>query len=123
MNTIDEYIAAQSVEIQPLLEKIRETIRAAAPNCVERMAWGMPTFSHERLGKDIIHFAAAKKHIGVYPGYLHHLTPFTERIRDYAANKSTLQFQYGKSIDYELIADITRWRVLCVEDGGGAFGE
>ena len=45
ISTIDEYIAAQNEDVQPLLRKIHETIRVSAPNATEKMSWQMPTFS------------------------------------------------------------------------------
>lgn len=64
-NNIDAYIAAQPEDMQLLLQKIRETIRTAAPEAKEKISWQMPTFWQ---GENLIHFAAFKKHIGLYPG-------------------------------------------------------
>jgi uncharacterized protein YdhG (YjbR/CyaY superfamily) len=61
---IDEYIASFSPEIQSILEKIRLTIREAAPEAEEQISYQMPTFT---LMGNLIHFAAFKKHIGLYP--------------------------------------------------------
>ena len=58
---IDEYIAAQDEKIQPRLNEIRSVLRAALPDAEERISWSMPTYWK---GKNIIHFAAFKKHIG-----------------------------------------------------------
>jgi len=107
---IDEYIAAQSEEIRPILQKVRETIRAAAPNAVEKISWSMPTFWQR---ENLIHFAAFKKHLGIYPGDLS-LAPFEKRLAGYRRSKGAIQFAYEKPIDYELITDITSWRVSCV---------
>jgi len=43
-NSVDEYIAAQPENVRPLLQSIRETIRAAAPEATEKISWRMPTF-------------------------------------------------------------------------------
>ena len=61
---IDEYIAAFSPEVQSILEKIRLTIRQAAPEAEEKISYKMPAFT---LDGDLIYFAAFKKHIGIYP--------------------------------------------------------
>lgn len=110
--TIDEYIEAQPEDVRPILVKIRETIRAAAPNATEKISWRMPTFWQ---GENLIHFAAFKRHISIFPGDLS-LAPFKERLAGYLSKKGTVQFPYDKPIDYELITDITRWRVSCVSE-------
>ena len=105
--SIDEYIAAQAEDVQPILIKVRETIRAAAPDATEKIAWQMPTYWQ---GEDLIHFCAQKHHLGIYPGYVERL-PFRDRISKYKTSKGAIQFPYDKPIDYDLIADIARWRV------------
>ena len=114
MNTIDEYIADQPEEIRPVLYKIRKTIRGVAPDATEKIAWRMPTFWQ---GKNIIHFAAFKKHIGIYPGELSQI-PFQDRLKDYHTTKGAIQFPFDKPVDYQLIADITRWRLSHVIANG-----
>ena len=107
--TIDEYIAAQPAEVQPLLEAVRETIRAAAPGATEKISWQMPTFWQ---GENLIHFAAFKNHLGVYPGDLS-LAPIEDRLEGKRRTKGAIQFPYNEPVDFELIADITRWHVFC----------
>ena len=58
--SIKEYISEQDKTIQPKLELIYNTIHDAIPDAEERLSWGMPTFWK---GRNIIHFAPAKKHI------------------------------------------------------------
>jgi uncharacterized protein YdhG (YjbR/CyaY superfamily) len=107
INTIDEYIAAQTEEVRPLLQSIREAIRAALPDAAEKIAWRMPTFWQ---GENIIHFAAFKKHIGLYPGE-EAVTTFSERLRGYKTSKGAVHLPLDKPIDYKLIADIARWSI------------
>ena len=114
-NSIDEYIAAQPDDVRPLLHGIRETIRAAAPEVTEKISWQMPTFWQ---GENLIHFAVFKKHIGLYPGG-EATAVFAERLVGYKTSKGAVQLPLGKPIDYELIADIVRWRVNQVEKGRG----
>ena len=110
---IDEYIATQSVDFQPILIKVRETIRAAAPDASERISLQMPTFWQ---GENLIHFCAQKNHLGIHPGALDRFpSELTKRLAGYKTSKGAIQFPYDKPIDYELIADITQWRVSVVE--------
>lgn len=107
INSLDEYISEQSGEIQPLLQKIRETIHAAAPDALEKISWRMPTFWQ---GENLIHFAAFKKHIGIYPGD-EAVHAFEDRLSEYKHAKGSIQFPLSKPIDYELISDLTKYRV------------
>ena len=109
-SSIDEYIAAQPEDVRSILCKIRKTIQKAAPKAVEKISWSMPTFWQNGY---IIHFAAFKKHIGIYPGDLSH-TPFEQKLSGYRTTKGAVQFPLNKPIDYSLIAEITRFRVQAV---------
>ena len=111
VESIDDYIAGQPAEVQSILKEIRKTIREAAPDATEKISWRMPTFWQ---GENLIHFAVHKKHIGLYPGDLSNL-PFGERLEGYQRTKGAIQLPLDKPVDYGLIADITRWRVACVE--------
>lgn len=106
-NSIDEYIAAQPDDVRPLLQSIRETIRAAAPEATEKISWKMPKFWQ---GDNLIYFAVFKKHIGLYPGG-EATAVFAERLTGYKTSKGAIQLLLGKQINYELITDIVRWRV------------
>lgn len=92
ISTIDEYVAAQSEEVQPLLNKIRETIRSAAPNAVEKISWQMPTFWQ---GENLIHFAATKKHIGIYPAG-EAVGVFAASLTGYKTSKGAIRFPLNK---------------------------
>ena len=63
--TIDEYIRTFPEDVQSILEKIRRTIREAAPGAVEAISYQMPTFKLN--GRNLVHFAGWKDHIGFYP--------------------------------------------------------
>lgn len=116
-NSIDDYIAAQPEDIRPILEQIRKTIREAAPEAVEKISWQMPTYWQ---GENLIHFAAFKKHIGLYPGG-EATTEFAERLVEYKTSKGTIQLPYRKEVDHQLIADIVRWRVRQQRQGREGF--
>lgn len=107
VGTIDAYIAAQPEEVRPLLQSVREIIRAAAPDAAEKISWQMPTFWQ---GENLIHFAAFKKHIGLYPGG-EAVGVFAQRLQGYKTSKGAIQFPLDRPIDHALIADIVRWRL------------
>jgi uncharacterized protein YdhG (YjbR/CyaY superfamily) len=104
---IDEYIAGYPAEVQAILEKIRETIRSAAPEATETINYGVPTF---RLGGNLVHFGAYKKHIGFYP------TPsgiekFKGELAGYEGAKGSVKFPLDQPIPYDLIKKIVVFRV------------
>ncbi len=107
--SIDEYIAAQDKKVQPALNELRSSLRAALPDATEKISWSMPTFWK---GRNIIHFAASKKHIGVYPGG-EATAVFADELGDYDVSKGTIRLPYDKPLPAELIGRIARW---CYEE-------
>ena len=103
--TIDAYIDAQSEAVQLRLREVRAILRSAIPEAEERISWSMPTFWK---GRNLIHFAASKKHLGLYPGG-EATTVFAGRLADYDVSKGTIRLPYDEPLPGELIADIARW--------------
>lgn len=104
---IDEYIARFPPDIQAILQQIRAVIRQAAPGATEKISYQMPTFY---LNGNLVHFAAFKKHIGLYPAPSG-VEAFQEELAPYRKAKGTIQFPLDKPIPYDLIARITAFRV------------
>jgi uncharacterized protein YdhG (YjbR/CyaY superfamily) len=105
--TIDEYISAFDPEVRAVLEKVRQTIRDAAPEAREVISYQMPAFKQHGM---LVYFAAWKKHIGLYP-------PITGDARlqkaaaRYAGEKGNLWFPLDQPIPYDLIERIVKYRV------------
>ncbi len=102
---IDEYIAAQVEGLQPRLRQLRSIIQNAIPDAEERMSWSMPTYWK---GRNIIHFAAAKKHIGLYPGD-EAMVEFADELKDYDVSKGTIRLPHDRELPAELIIRIAQW--------------
>ena len=64
--TIDEYIAQQPAAVQPALHTIRAQMQGLLPGSEETIGYAMPTYTLKK--RNIVHFAAFKKHIGIFPG-------------------------------------------------------
>lgn len=103
--TINEYIREQDPALQFRLNEVYDVIRMAIPEAEERISWGMPTFWK---GRSLIHFAPAKKHIGIYPGP-EAIEAFADRLGEYKTTKGAIQFPHQKELPLELIAEIARW--------------
>jgi uncharacterized protein YdhG (YjbR/CyaY superfamily) len=105
--TIDEYIAGFSPDVREILEKIRMTIRQAAPGAAETISYAMPTFT---LKGNLVHFAAFQKHIGFYPAPTG-IEKFRKELSPYAGGKGTARFPLDMPIPYDLISEIVQFRV------------
>jgi uncharacterized protein YdhG (YjbR/CyaY superfamily) len=106
--SMDEYIASFPQETQKVLEEVRATIKAVAPDAKEKISYQIPTF--ELNGRNLIHFAGWKKHVSLYP------VPagdeaFEKKISKYVAGKGTLKFPLDKPLPMKLISKIVEYRV------------
>lgn len=111
IETIDQYIAQFPTDRQEIMQRIRQIIRAAAPQAEERIRWEMPTYWQK---ENLVHFANGKNHIGFYPAP-EAIEYFADKLTEYKTSKGAIQFPVAKPIPYELIEEITRWRVQKVE--------
>jgi uncharacterized protein YdhG (YjbR/CyaY superfamily) len=105
--TIDEYIKTFPADIQGILEKMRQTIKEAAPEATEAISYRIPTFT---LNGNLVHFAAFKSHIGFYP------TPsgtesFRKELSPYKGGKGSVRFPLDRPIPYALVKKMVAFRV------------
>ena len=106
--TIGDYINAFPKDIKVILQTVRQTIKKAAPEAKEAISYQMPTFKLN--GKNLVHFAAWKTHIGFYP------TPsgtekFKKEIVKYAYAKGSIRFPMDAPMPLTLITEIVKFRV------------
>jgi uncharacterized protein YdhG (YjbR/CyaY superfamily) len=112
--SVDEYIASQPADVQPILQEIRTQAHAAVPDAGEMISYGIPTIT--RNGHYVVYFAAWKHHVSVYP------VPrgdeaFQREIAPYLVAKGTLKFPLGKPVPYELIGKVAA-RLAAERHGG-----
>lgn len=105
--TIDAYIASFPPEVRSILFEMRRVVAEAAPMATERIRYGIPTFHWK---ENLVHFAGYRRHIGFYP------TPtgieaFQDRLASLKTSRGAVQFPLAEPIPYDLVAEITRWRV------------
>ena len=113
--TVDEYILSQDEEVRDCLERVRAAIREALPDAAEKISWSMPTYWK---GRNILHFAAQKKHIGLYPGP-EAVARFTEKLdrAGWPYSKGSIRIPYDRELPLALIAEIAAW---CRDTGNHA---
>ena len=107
-SSIDEYIASFPQDIQRIMNQLRETIKAAAPDAGEKISYNMPTFTLN--GKYLVYFAGWKNHIAFY-GAPKGNPEFNEDLSAYESGQGTLQFPYEKPMPLDLITKIVKFRV------------
>src|SRR5271167_1274944 len=104
---IDDYISKFPADVQAILQKVRETIRQAAPEAKETISYMMPAFKQHGI---LVYFAAWEKHIGLYPPISGDKT-LEKAVAHYAGPKGNLQFPLDEQIPYDLIERIVKLRV------------
>ena len=105
--TIDEYISGFPSDVQVVLQTLRQTIHQTAPDALEKISYGMPTFT---LKGNLVHFGAFKTHIGFYP------TPsgiekFKDELAVYKGAKGSVQFPLDEPLPLDLVRRIVEFRV------------
>lgn len=111
--TIDEYIQDFPKEVQFILQEIRQTIQQTAPEAEEAMSYAIPTFKLH--GKNLVHFAAFKNHIGFYS------TPsgieaFEKDLAKYKQGKGSVQFPLDQKMPLALIRKIVRYNISRIQE-------
>lgn len=106
-NTIQAYIEGFPEDIQLILTQVYQTIKKAAPDAEERISYAMPTFT---LNGNLIHFAAFKNHIGLYPTP-NGIEAFREELSKYKGAKGSIQLPLNQTMPLDLIARIVKHRV------------
>jgi len=105
--TIDEYIGTFPKNVQDILQKLRQTIRKAAPEAEETISYQIPTF---KLNGNLVHFAAWKNHIGFYPTSTA-IRAFKKDLSRYQGAKGSVQFPINEPLPLSLISKIVKFRV------------
>ncbi len=98
--SVDDYVASLPEDVRPVMDRIRGLIRSVVPDVGETISYNMPTFVLD--GLPLVHVAAWKKHIGLYP-----LPAMDDElaaaVAPYRAAKDTMQLTYARPIPYDLV--------------------
>lgn len=105
---IDEYIKTFPKDVQSKLQEIRNLVKKLAPTAIETISYGMPTFKLN--GKNLVHFAGYKSHIGFYPTPSA-LTAFEKDLSAYKTSKGTAQFKLNEDLPLKLIEQMVKFRI------------
>ena len=107
IQTVEEYTGTFPESVQEILEKIRQTIREAAPDASEVISYKMPAFRTKGI---LVWYGAFKNHIGFFPTSKA-IVVFKKELSQYKTSKGTIQFPLEKPLPLSLIKKIVKFRV------------
>jgi uncharacterized protein YdhG (YjbR/CyaY superfamily) len=108
-SSVEDYLAALPPEPRDALEKLRKTIKAAAPEATETISYQMPTFKMD--GRFLVSYAAFKNHCSLFPASEAVMQALGEELRPYFSGKGTLRFTADKPIPAALVKRIVETRI------------
>ncbi len=112
MNKVEAYLAALPTDQRVALENMRRIIRAAAPDAVEDLGYGMPRFKYR--AKPLIAFAAWKKHLSLYAGY-DPINRHRAELADFEIEQATIRLQPDRLLSDALLRTIVLERVADID--------
>ena len=105
--SVEEYLASFPADVRRVLEEVRETIRAAAPDATETIAYDMPTYRLE--GRSLVHFAGWTSYVSVYPLPDPAADAGLEAdLVAYRATRGTGRFPLDRPLPLELVARVVQ---------------
>ena len=107
VKNIDEYISSFPADVQKKLRDIRSLVKKNIPQANEAIKYGMPTFV---LNGNLLHFAAFKKHLGLYPAP-RAIIKFKKELAKYPTSKGAIQLPLDAPLPISLITKIVKFRV------------
>jgi uncharacterized protein YdhG (YjbR/CyaY superfamily) len=109
-DTVDAYIAELPPERRAVVEDLRRTINAAAPDATESIAYEMPALrSHG--GRFLVSYAAFKNHYSLFPASDVVVAAIGDELTTYLAGKGTIRFPASRPIPLDLVRRIVEVRV------------
>jgi uncharacterized protein YdhG (YjbR/CyaY superfamily) len=105
--TVDEYMAMLPEESRVTLERLRKTIKAAAPKATETISYQMPMYKQNGM---VVGFAAFKNHCSLFPGAFP-VAAFKDELKGYETSKGTIRFPIGKPLPAALVKKIVKSRI------------
>ncbi len=107
--SVEEYLAALPEASRAALEKLRKTIKAAAPEATETISYQMPAFKDR--GRSLVYYAAFKDHYSLYPASKAVLEALGDELKPYFTGKGTIRFFPDEPLPAALVKKIVRVRI------------
>jgi uncharacterized protein YdhG (YjbR/CyaY superfamily) len=107
--SVEEYMASLPEAPRAALEKLRKTIKAAAPEATETISYQMPAFKLH--GRFLVSYAAFKNHCSLFPASAKVLEEHGEELKPYFSGKGTIRFTTDKPLSSTLVKKIVKARI------------
>ncbi len=107
-HTVGDYLAAVPKDARAALMKLRKDIKAAAPEAIEGISYGMPAF---RYKGPLVYYAAFKDHCSFFPASMAVMRRFAAELKDYSNSKGTVRFPATKPLPAALVRRIVKARI------------
>jgi uncharacterized protein YdhG (YjbR/CyaY superfamily) len=107
-SSVDEYLAAVPEAARAALEKLRKTIRAAAPQATEGISYQMPAFKYRGA---LVAYAAFKDHCSFFPMSSRLIEAHKDELKSFETAKGTIRFQPDKPLPAALVKKIVKERI------------
>jgi uncharacterized protein YdhG (YjbR/CyaY superfamily) len=108
VETIDDYLERLSDDKRKALERLRQTIRAAAPDAEECISYQLPAF---RLNGPLVAFGATANHCAFYPMNGTTIETFKDELKGYGTSKGAIRFQPDKPLPAALVRKLVKSRI------------
>jgi uncharacterized protein YdhG (YjbR/CyaY superfamily) len=110
---IEAHLAALPAEQRAALQRLRETIAAAAPEAEETISYGMPAFRYH--GRALVSYSGFKAHNSLFPMGSAIIDRHAEEFAGFATSKGTLRFTAEHPIPKALVELIVRERMAQID--------
>jgi uncharacterized protein YdhG (YjbR/CyaY superfamily) len=111
---VGDYVAAQPAAAQPVLERVRATIRKALPRATEGISYQIPIYKVD--GRMVLYFAGFQRHYSIYPATPHVLEALGDEVAGLLHSKATLRFPLTGAVPTRLITRIAKLRAAEVAE-------
>ncbi len=115
MSPIDQHLQNATPEQKKELTKIRKAITDLVPEATETISYGIPTYDYK--GKHLIHFAAFKNHMSLFPG-VEPIKTLGNKLTNFKLSKGTVQFTVENPIPTPVLKEIIKLRKKTIDEGG-----
>jgi uncharacterized protein YdhG (YjbR/CyaY superfamily) len=107
--TVEDYLAALTADKRAALQRLRKTIKAAAPKADEYFSYGLPAFRLD--GRPLVAFGAGAKHCALYPMNGSTVKAFAKELKPYETSKGTIRFPPDKPLPAALVRKLVKARI------------